>query len=279
MNAQILREDTPDSVKKEVDDLWQELENYKGKMAKLRKKSDIKKEDFEYGRSLREKKEELIKKLTLKKYLISVKEDILNIYSTLGYKVYIKVLNSAWYGAATKRDRVIIVAVKNYIQQEFTYPTKLRKSDSDYKTVGEALSEIDYAADDSDNIPMHHAEKTIERFKYIGEGENLASKIDVLPEELKISKFYSRGSTMRLDSKKCSPTLVPGHSNFPIHPFENRCITVREAATITGFPLNYHFIGSQSKRCEEVGNAVPPPLSNAIAKQCKKLLLEYYKVK
>jgi DNA (cytosine-5)-methyltransferase 1 len=70
--------------------------------------------------------------------------------------------------------------------------------------------------------------------------------------------------------------LFRSHSNFPIHPFENRSITVREAALITGFPINYKFFGSHTKRCEQVGNAVPPPLSFAIAKKAKDLLNIYY---
>lgn len=277
LNAQILGDNVPEQIRNEVDMLWQKLEDYKGKKANLTKHQGITKEFEEEGKKLRSEKERLLLKLTSKHYLISVKEDILNIYGKLGYTVYIKILNSAWYGAATKRERVIIVAVRNDIDIPFEYPKPLFESEIDFKTVGEALKEIDYSKDDSDNVPMKHSPKTISRFKYIDQGENLASKIDLLPADLKISKFYSRGSTMRLDSKKCSPTLVPGHSNFPVHPFEDRCITVREAATITGFPINYHFIGSQSKRCEEVGNAVPPPLSFVIAKQCKKILLEYYK--
>lgn len=174
-------------------------------------------------------------------------------------------------------ERIIIVAVRNDIDIEFTYPNPVFTDEREYKTVGDALKLIKNDVNDIDNIPMQHSDKTKKRFKYIKEGENLAKKIDELPDELKISKFYSRGSTMRLDSKKSSPTLVPGHSNFPIHPFEDRSITVREAATITGFPLDYKFFGSHSKRCEEVGNAVPPPLSTAIAKQCKVLLDKYYK--
>ena len=103
--------------------------------------------------------------------------------------------------------------------------------------------------------------------------------MDEVPEHLRISRFYSRGNTMRLNGNDASPTLVPGHSNFPVHPREHRSITVREAATITGFPTDYKFIGSHSKRCESVGNAVPPALSEAIAKQAKALLDEYYKKK
>ena len=79
---------------------------------------------------------------------------------------------------------------------------------------------------------------------------------------------------MRLDMKTLSPTLVPWHSNFPVHPLEHRSITVREAAVITGFTIDYKFFGSHSKRCEHVGNAVPPALAEAIAKQCKKFLDE-----
>ena len=80
---------------------------------------------------------------------------------------------------------------------------------------------------------------------------------------------------MRLNGNEPSPTLVPGHSNFPVHPKEHRSITVREAATITGFPLKYKFFGSHTKRCEHVGNAVPPPLARAIAKECVNLLNKY----
>ena len=75
---------------------------------------------------------------------------------------------------------------------------------------------------------------------------------------------------MRLSGDKPSPTLVPGHSNFPVHPKEDRSITVREAATITGFPNDYKFFGTHSKRCEHVGNAVPPLLAQAIARECNK---------
>ena len=135
--------------------------------------------------------------------------------------------------------------------------------------MGECLNEIDYSNKvDVDNLPMNHNSKTVSRFKYIPEGDSIANHIEKLPEDLKISKFYSRGNTMRLDRKNPSPTLVPGHSNFPVHPTEHRSITVREAATISSFPLDYKFFGNHSKRCEHVGNAVPPKLGFAIAKSC-----------
>lgn len=292
--AEVLSDSTPAELTEQIDIVWQQLENYKGEKANLRKKKQLSKEFDEYGKELRKKKENLLSQLKSNNYLISVMEDIETRYNKMGYTVYRRVLNSACYGAATKRERVIIVAVRNDIRIDFEFPKAqfgdetfekkypyLYEGVKEYKplvTVNDALKRIDYSnADDIDNIPMSHSEKTVERFKYIPEGDNIANHIDELPEDLKISRFYSRGNTMRLNGNVPSPTLVPGHSNFPIHPKEHRSITVREAATITGFPTDYIFIGSHTKRCEEVGNAVPPPLSNAIAKQAKKLLDEYYK--
>ena len=126
---------------------------------------------------------------------------------------------------------------------------------------------------------MKHSEKTAKRFSYIRPGTSIADYIEELPKELAISRFYSRGNTMRLDGNKCSPTLVPGHSNFPIHPIKDRSISVREAATITGFPLKYKFFGNHTKRCEQVGNAIPIRLAEALAQSCVNLLEKYYENK
>ena len=291
MNAKVYVGTDDDNLKEEISSLWRELENYKGRKAALRKIDAITKEFEELGKELRRKKENLLKKLEKSENYISVMDDIKNIYKNLGYKVYQSVLNSAWYGAATKRERVIIVAVRDDINIDFEYPFPMYMDKSIYRnslpmevlnlpkprTVNDALSLIDYNDEnDVDNIPMNHSEKTIERFKYIPEGDNIANHMDKVPEHLRISKFYSRGATMRLNGNEPSPTLVPGHSNFPVHPREHRSITIREAAVITGFPLGYKFFGTHSKRCEHVGNAVPPPLSRAIAKECKKLLDKYY---
>lgn len=296
-NAKVLSPNAPKDIAKKIDKIWQKLEDYKGLKAFIRKSGGITKEIQEQGQSLRKEKEDMVKYLENHNLLISVIDDIKNTYDKIGYNIYMQVLNSACYGAATKRERVIIVAVRKDIKIDFKFPqaiygnktfaTKypylyvdLKDNVKPLRTVNDALATINYNnKDDIDNIPMQHSSKTIKRFTYIPEGDSIANHIDELPEDLKISKFYSRGNTMRLAGDEPSPTLVPGHSNFPVHPKEDRSITVREAATITGFPQNYKFFGSHTKRCEEVGNAVPPPLSTAIAKSAKELLDEYYKNK
>ena len=290
LNGEVLSDETPIEIRNNVDRIWKELANYKGKKADLRKKGAITEEFEEYGKKIKSDRQAIMTDLKNNGYLIPVLKDIYRLYEKLGYRVIHKVLNASWYGAATKRERVVIVAVRNDLKGNFEYPipiywdkdirTKLDFDEDIIKkqkfkkpiSVNDALSMIDYSIDDPDNEPMHHDAKTVERFKYIPEGDSIANHIDELPKNLVISKFYSRGNTMRLRGDSPSPTLVPGHSNFPVHPREHRSITVREAATITGFPLDYKFVGNHTKRCEQVGNAVPPPLAFAIAKQVRKLL-------
>jgi DNA (cytosine-5)-methyltransferase 1 len=295
LNGRVLSGNTPKAIKRQVDELWKEIANFKGKKADLRKKGGIGKEFEKHGEDLKDKRRNFILELEKKGYMVPVLVDIYSIYNKLGYRVEHKVLNTAWYGAATKRERVVIVAVRNDLDSDFKFPlpvfnsaqirTKLDFDPKEIakikfkkpKTVNDALAEIDYEnKKDLDNVPMAHNAKTVERFKYIPEGDSIANHLDKLPRELVISKFYSRGNTMRLNGKAPSPTLVPGHSNFPVHPKEHRSISVREAAAITGFPQDYKFIGSHSKRCEQVGNAVPPPLAKALGLECIKLLDSCY---
>lgn len=75
-------------------------------------------------------------------------------------------------------------------------------------------------------------------------------------------------SYRRLDSD-VARTLVAGHRALPVHPSEDRAITVREAARIQGFPDSYFFCGPRASQPLQVANAVPPPLARAVAKEMR----------
>lgn len=72
----------------------------------------------------------------------------------------------------------------------------------------------------------------------------------------------------RLDPQKPSHTLVAhlGIDTYShIHPFEPRGISVREAARLQSFPDSFNFPGNMGDAFKQIGNAVPPLLSRAVA--------------
>jgi DNA (cytosine-5)-methyltransferase 1 len=71
-------------------------------------------------------------------------------------------------------------------------------------------------------------------------------------------------SYRRLHRTRLSNTLFSGHRAPPAHFKEPRSITVREAARLQGFPDSFRIYGSFSNQMEQVTNAVPPPLAQAV---------------
>jgi DNA (cytosine-5)-methyltransferase 1 len=67
-------------------------------------------------------------------------------------------------------------------------------------------------------------------------------------------------------------TIVAGHRALPVHPFEHRTVSVREAAVVQGFPLDYFFCGPRAEQPLQVANAVPPPLAATVARHLRSWL-------
>ena len=51
-----------------------------------------------------------------------------------------------------------------------------------------------------------------------------------------------------------------------------RRITLSEAAALQGFPKDFKFLGSRCDKYRQIGNSVPPPLAEAIAKEIVKAM-------
>ena len=112
----------------------------------------------------------------------------------------------------------------------------------------------------------NHTQKTIEIISQVPDGGGIKD----LPEELYKIRNYNN-AFRRMNSKLPSNTIDCGHRNY-FHYEENRVPTVRESARIQSFPDTYVFRGSKTSQYTQVGNAVPPLLSEIIASEIKKLI-------
>ena len=104
-----------------------------------------------------------------------------------------------------------------------------------------------------------HNQKTKDIIALVPDGGNYKD----LPEELRQTRKVHIAWT-RLNSKKPSFTIDTGHRHH-FHYSYNRIPTARESARIQSFPDDFFFTCSRTSQLKQIGNAVPPLMSEAIA--------------
>lgn len=196
-------------------------------------------------------------------------EPIVSTLEAAGFSVGGHLLRASDYGVPQRRLRYFFIGRRDRRRKAPTMPppTHRRLGTLDYEdhdlpetpTVTEALSQIPALTSGTsaerlvtpegeflNMSTMSHAPRVIEKISKIGPGEGPISY-------------------RRLDYTEAQ-TLVAGHRALPVHPDLDRTISVREAALIQGFPLDYFFCGSPTHQPLQVANAVPPPLAKAVAR-------------
>jgi DNA (cytosine-5)-methyltransferase 1 len=199
------------------------------------------------------------------------------------YDVDYRVLNAVDYGSPQQRRRLFIVAVEPGLQWKWPDETSELGDLTVWDAIGDlptdscivgvgipyppAIELSHYAAAlRSQGLVLNHHTKRLEetrqrRLAALEQGQDRRS----LPAELATGGHETKYRRLRADAP--SPTLTAHMgkdlSDF-IHPFQQRTLTVREAARIQGFPDDIEFIGSQASQFRQIGNAVPVPLARAL---------------
>lgn len=211
-----------------------------------------------------------------------VKKKIIDITTKNGYNVSVKVLDSVNYGVPQKRKRAFFVGILKSFNVFFDFE-KIPKSKKIF-TVYDAIGDIafpkkkiknnflTYAKNEKkieNHNPIRHSSIVVERIKHVPQGGNWKN----VPKELWNKERNNRHSSSykRLSFDLPSVTIDTGHMNY-FHPYFNRTPTVRESARLQSFPDSFIFFGNKSEQYRQVGNAVPPLLSKAIAMELKKIL-------
>ena len=97
----------------------------------------------------------------------------------------------------------------------------------------------------------------------------------------KSRKFFDGSLTPGHSSGRCFKTLAwdslsftvaYGHREVHVHPEGRRRLSVLEAMKLQGFPNTYILDGTLSAQIDQVSEAVPPPLAEAVATSIKAML-------
>lgn len=204
---------------------------------------------------------------------------IRNAIKELGYTlVEPRVLKAVMYQVPQKRERLILVAIRNDYADKvsFKWPSPYHK----VMTLRDAFFKGElFPTDVSESDGQLYPEKKRRVMEMVPEGGDWR---DLPIEEQKAymgGSFYlgggKTGMARRLSMDEPSLTLVcsPAQKQTErCHPTETRPLNIREYARIQTFPDSWKFMGKMPNQYKQIGNAVPVNLAYAIGRAIIRLL-------
>ena len=211
------------------------------------------------------------------------------------YKQVGATVNALWFGVPQERKRYITMGVRADVLG--TRELHMLKEPNTYSivTVEDAIFDLkdffasegkepepieigvpdctvsEYAKKMRDSNKLYNhivtasTSEAIKRFKAIPEGKNFHSLTKELTTTYSKPDRTQNTIYLRLNRKAPCGTVVNVRKSMWIHPELHRAISVREAARLQSFPDSFVFYGTKDSQYQQVGNAVPPFLAQAIA--------------
>jgi DNA (cytosine-5)-methyltransferase 1 len=207
-----------------------------------------------------------------------------------------KILNAADFGAATNRHRLFVIGFRKDLGRQFDWKLldPLRKWPA---TVADALADLEGAVllnpegkdgeFDRWRISRRGAPRAYAKGLRAPGGEFTGNRPTVHTDavtarfaKVRPGAMDKVGRHQRLNLADQCPTLRAGtgsdrgsyQSVRPIHPTQNRVITVREGARLQGFPDGHIFHPTVWHSFRMIGNSVSPIMSEAIFRAVRSCL-------
>ena len=211
-------------------------------------------------------------------------------FEDLDYDVYYKVMKAHLYGVPQKRERLIIVGIKKYLNKPFEFPKeniklskqlnlkdivkfdmkgsiKIEKDDFDMTTIPEECILKDMDNEENENKPHPN-------LKLLAKDKDYVYNDKTYPRRLSFGKRDSSIHGEIVDIRNPAKTIICTYARQPrlFVPLQNkkgyflRTFLPDELKLIQGFPEDYKIAGNDTKKIIQIGNAVPPPLIEIVIK-------------
>ena len=225
-----------------------------------------------------------------------VVEKIRNGLKLLGYQTDFAILKCKEYGVP--QDRVRVIFIGNRIGAKIPWPEKTHGPGlKEFVNVNDAIGDLPSIKNGEGEDVVEYSGKTLSEYQKLMRVGVKACSNHIAPNlseiNLKRMIHIPQGGNWRDIPRRLLPSgmkrakksdhtkrygrLLPDglastiltkcdiHWGAYIHPFDDRSLSVREAARFQSFPDRYVFAGPRVHQYMQVGNAVPPILANAIA--------------
>lgn len=179
---------------------------------------------------------------------------MVDVLKELGYKVAYKVLRAQYLDVPQKRERLIIIGVRDDLNIPILFP----KEKDYFISLREVLKDV------PDSEGQKYPEKKRKVLELVPPGGYWRDLPVEMQKEYMGASFYmgggKTGMARRLSWNEPSLTLTcaPAQKQTErCHPEETRPLKYREYARIQTFPDEWEFAGSLASKYKQIGNAVP----------------------
>lgn len=189
--------------------------------------------------------------------------------STAGFHVSEQILNAADYETPQNRHRLFLVGLNRdlYGSSAWAKPqgTTADRSDVSVRSVLHGLPEPTWFSKQADPGTMPHHPN---HWCMTPRSKRFTTPGDLTPGDCRHRSFKT------LSWDKPSITVAYGHREVHVHPNCHRRLSVYEAMRLQGFPHEYQLLGTLSSQIDQVSEAVPPPMAEAVARSVAQLIAQ-----